>query len=170
MIAGPVRIPHGGINLKKLIVGARVHVFVNAVPKISFDATAKRCSYRSGLSREAVVTAKQAMCTKISDESNPEAAQLGELRVDHSPKPITRTKSTSITVSANDRENDQPIIGNVKIGGAVVGKSERLSPTRLRAERRRRPGWMPSITRRSRSTGTWSIRRRRRRPRQHVHR
>ena len=77
-----------------------------------------------GLSREAVVTAKQAMCTKISDESNPEVALLGELRVYHSPKPITRTKSTSITVSAKSiRENDQPIIGNVKIGGAVVRKS-----------------------------------------------
>ena len=124
VIAGPVRIPHGGINLKKLIVGARVHVFVNAVPRTSFDATAQSMFVPvPGLSREAVVTAKQAMCTKISDESNPEVAQLGELRVDHSPKPITRTKSTSITVSANDRENDQPIIGNVKIGGAVVGKS-----------------------------------------------
>ena len=40
IVVGPVRIPHGGINLKKLVVGARVHIFVDAALKVSFDATA----------------------------------------------------------------------------------------------------------------------------------
>lgn len=124
VIAGPVRIPHGGINLKKLVVGARVHIFVNGALRVSVDATATSMFVPvAGLTREAVVTARQAMCVKISDESNREVAQFGELRVSHAPSPITRTKPTSIAVSANDRETDQAVIGNVKIGGAVVGKS-----------------------------------------------
>jgi hypothetical protein len=122
VIAGPVRIPHGGINLERLIVGARVSIFVNGVLKASVDAAASAMfAPVPGLTREAVVVARQSMCTKISDESNREIAQFGELRVRHSPSPITRTRPESITVTAIDRETDHPVVGNVRIGSTVVG-------------------------------------------------
>ena len=122
VIVGPVRIPHGGVNLKQLVVGARVYVFVNSVPTARFDATATEMFVPlPKLAREAVVFARQSMCTKISPESNRENAKLGEMKIGHSPSPITRTKQTSVTVTATDRETKQPVSGSVRIGGTVVG-------------------------------------------------
>src|SRR3990170_5723714 len=122
VIVGPVRIPHGGVTLRKLVIGARVHVFVNGVLKTSLDAVAPEVFvYVPGLTREAVVVARQAMCTKISDESNREVAKLGEMKAGHSPAEIVRATPTSITVTAKDVDTGQLVNGKVKIGGAVVG-------------------------------------------------
>src|SRR5262249_5422021 len=79
VVVAPVRIPHGGVNLKNLVVGARVYVSVNTVLSASLDATAAEMFVAlPKLAREAVVFARQAMCTKISGESNREPAKLGE--------------------------------------------------------------------------------------------
>jgi hypothetical protein len=121
-IVVPVRIPHGGATLRKLVIGARVHVFVNTLLKTSFDAVATEMFVPlPDLTREAVVVARQAMCTKISDESNREVAKLGEMKASYSPSPIIRGKPASITVTAKDRDTGQPVNGNVKIGGSIVG-------------------------------------------------
>jgi hypothetical protein len=74
-----------------------------------------------GLTREAAVVARQSMCTRISDDSNVEVARFGDLRLSHSPSPITRTKPSSVTATATDSETGQLVTGNVKIGGAFVG-------------------------------------------------
>jgi hypothetical protein len=122
VIVGPVRIPHGGATLRNLVTGARVHVWVSGLLTTSFDAIAPEMFVTlSGLTREAPVVARQAMCTKISAESNREVAKLGEMKPSHSPSPITRGKAASITVTAKDRDNGQPVNGSVKIGGSVVG-------------------------------------------------
>lgn len=123
VIEAPVRIPHGGVWLRRLMTGARVHVFVNTVLKTSFDAISTRMFVPlSGLThKESVVVARQAMCTKISEESNREVAQLGELEASYAPTLITRSKPTSITVTAKDRDTGQPVNGSVRIGGSVVG-------------------------------------------------
>lgn len=124
LVVAPVRVPHGGATLRKLVVGARVYVFVNSALKVTVDADASEMFVPiPGLTPEAAVSARQAMCTKISAESNRETATLGEMKVGHSPSPITRTKPASITVTATDRDNHQPVNGHVKIGGAVVGST-----------------------------------------------
>ena len=122
VIAGPVRVPHGGVNLKNLIVGARVHVFVNSMLAASVDATApSQFVPVPGLTQEALVVACQTLCTEISDDSDGEHAIFGVLSVSHAPSPLTRTQPQSVTVTAKDGENDQVVAGKVRIGGSIVG-------------------------------------------------
>ncbi|MGQ9347116.1 hypothetical protein [Mycolicibacterium gilvum] len=123
-VVGPVRIPHGGVNLADLLVGSRVHLFVRNALAASFDATDEKMFVpMPGLPLEAAITARQAMCTKISEEGNSELTELGRLTVRHLPPAATRTKPSVVTVSAGDADTGNTVAGQVKIGAAIVGST-----------------------------------------------
>ena len=122
VVTEPVRIPHGGVTVRNLIVGARVHVFVNGAPTASVDVTAPEMFIPlPPVGRETQIWARQSLCTKISKESNHATATLGQMAVSFTPSPIVRGKPTSITVTATDFDNRQPVNGQVTISAAIVG-------------------------------------------------
>lgn len=124
-IVEPLRIPHGGLRAKGLLVGARVHVFVDQVWRASVDATGTDMFIPvAGLKRETKAHLRQAMCTKISDESNRANAELGAMELQISPQgPIQKGSATSITVTAMDRELKTHVVGTISIGSTVVGST-----------------------------------------------
>jgi hypothetical protein len=69
---------------------------------------------------EDIVTARQAMCARISEESNREPARLGAMKTAHTPSPITRGKAASVTVTATDADDGRVVNGSVRVGGIVV--------------------------------------------------
>lgn len=125
LIVEPLRIPHGGLRAKGLLVGARVHVFVDETWRASLDATATEMFIPvAGLQRETGVQLRQAMCTRISDASNRAHATLGEMELAIAPEgAIQKGAATSITVTAIDRELRTPVAGKVSIGNSVVGST-----------------------------------------------
>lgn len=122
-IVGPVRIIHNGFNVTGLVVGARAHVFVNHDWHSSFDAIATATFVPiTGLHRGVEVHVRQALCARISDQSNVETAVPGEMTVSVAPSgSIERGTAKQITVFAQDRELGSPVSGRVVIGTAVVG-------------------------------------------------
>lgn len=124
-IDGQVRLPHGGVYLKGLLVGARVHVFVDGDWATSVDvATPEMFVPLSGLGIEAQVSARQSLCTAISRESASVSTTYGEMKLTVTPTtPIERGRPTSITVTAVDADRGFPVIGKIVIGSTSVGQT-----------------------------------------------
>lgn len=121
-IVGPVRAPHRSALFADLVVGGRLHVFVNNISAASLEITSRemRVSLPMLRAREQTVSAMQEVCGKFSVPTS-EVVRLGELGLRHTPDPLYRGTTQSVIVQAVDREIDTPVSGSVYIAGAKVG-------------------------------------------------
>jgi hypothetical protein len=125
-IVTPVRKPYGGITVKRLTPGARVHIYVNDRYHASVDADDNEVFIPlPNLELENAIRVIQTLCTEISHQSNTAFVTLGQMEVSHKPSPIQKGINTLVTVLAVDADDRRDIGGTITIGSNVVGQTNK---------------------------------------------
>lgn len=122
----PIRLPHGGIYLKNIVPGARVHVYVNDRHMLSQDVyESSSFVVVPGLRLGDRLKTKQTICTGQSpfSESGHAVVVAGEMKIKQKPSPVEKNNPTAITIEAFDADNDVKVLGDVWIGSSLAGQT-----------------------------------------------
>jgi hypothetical protein len=122
----PVRVFHTVVWLKDVVPGAQVHVFVNGQWRATAPATGMYAGvltvFVGALKPEDKITALQAICTKLSRQTDPPAmVKFGQMKVWSEPGSLVQGQPASVTIKAVDVDNKSPVAGTVSLGGSVAG-------------------------------------------------
>lgn len=126
----PVRVFHTVVWLKDVVPGAQVHVFVNGQWRATSPATSMYAGvltvFVGALKNEDKITALQAICTKLSRQTEPPImVKFGQMKVWSEPASLVQGQATSMTIKAVDMDNKSPVAGTVSLAGSVVGATNK---------------------------------------------
>ena len=125
-IERPVR-PHAStVHIHGIVPGARVHLLVNNRVRVSLDSPSRELFISPGfppLADRDGLWAVQTLCDKRSSlEGVQVPVEKGRLKVNVSPSPVERGKSTLVTVTAQDADTGAAVVGaTVSLNGSAVG-------------------------------------------------
>lgn len=132
-IMSPVRAHHTSVWVVDVIPGSQVHVFINNKWRNRVEAYESAVEVPVGLLQEDdVVTALYTICAAVAPITDPGVVvTLGDLNVEHQPKPIVRGASPSmLTIVAKDQYSGRPVYGTfVMPNGTSQTTNEKFSYT-----------------------------------------